>query len=39
MRAAGLFAGFVYFYEDRKIFWILLFRVTKKKRKPKDFAM
>ena len=35
----GLYERFVYFYEVRKIFGILLFSGTKKKRKPKNFAM
>ncbi len=35
----GLVERFVYFYEVRKIFGILLFSRTKKKRKPKVFAM
>jgi hypothetical protein len=34
-----LYQRFAYFYEVRKIFGILLFSGTKKKRKPKDFAM
>ena len=34
----GIFAGFAYFYEIRKIFWILLW-TGKNKSKQKDFAM
>lgn len=39
MRNQGLIQRSVYIYEVRKIFGILLFSVTKKKTKPKDFPI
>jgi len=38
MRASSLIVRFVYFYEDRKIFGILLW-TGKEKTKHKDFAI